>query len=65
MFIKLIIITAILVGFLVLVLGIRQWLDPQSQMAFHSCSEKPGKGGSSKYCIGCNIREITDCNKDP
>lgn len=60
MLLKLIIITAILVGFLVLALGIRMWLDPKSEMAFHSCSEKPGETGA---CSACQIRDISNCKE--
>lgn len=63
MLLKLIIITAILVGILVLAMGLRLWLDPASEMAFHSCSEKPGKDGNNKDCLGCQLSGIADCER--
>ena len=63
MLLKLIILTAILVGVLVLAMGIRFWLDPTSEMAFHSCSEKPGRDANNKDCLGCQISEIVDCER--
>ncbi|MGW8317568.1 MAG: hypothetical protein ACWGNV_18375 [Bacteroidales bacterium] len=63
MLLKLIIITAILVGFLVLAMGIRLLLEPGSEFVSHSCSSEPEKPGETGTCSACQIRDIANCNE--
>jgi len=62
MFIKLLIISVILVAFVVLALGVKLWFDPDAEFTSHSCSPENGKPGEEGVCSACQLNDPADRN---
>ena len=61
MFIKVLIISVILVAFVVLALGVKLWFDPKAEFSSHSCaleSENPDEVG---VCSKCQLQDLANC----
>ncbi len=61
MFVKVLIITAILVGVVVLVLGIKLLIDPKAEFSSHSCALDSGELDENGACGKCQLRDLADC----
>ncbi|NOY96691.1 MAG: hypothetical protein GXO81_10040 [Chlorobi bacterium] len=64
MFIKLLIISVILVAFVMLALGIKMFFDPKSEFSSHSCEIGKEQADESEDCLNCEIKELANCSKD-
>jgi hypothetical protein len=62
MFIKVLIISVILVAFVMLALGVKLWFDPNAEFTSHSCSIDSGKPNEDGVCSKCQITDLADRN---
>ncbi|GET33713.1 hypothetical protein PbJCM13498_25760 [Prolixibacter bellariivorans] len=64
MFLKIFLISIVLVAIVMLALGVKMLFDPKATFEAHSCSMDPND--SSEGCAACQVKEITDCeNNEP
>lgn len=61
MFLKLFIVSVILVAFTMLALGVKLLFDKDASFTHHSCALDDDKLNDVGGCIGCQVREIADC----
>ena len=61
MFLKLIIISVILVAIIVLVLGIKLLIDPKAEFTANSCALTDGETDEYGTCVKCQIRDLANC----
>lgn len=62
MFLKLLIVSVILVAFVMLALGVKLFFDKNAEFEVHSCStgDKNNDNGEPG-CSSCELKEIADC----
>ena len=60
MFIKVLIITVILVAFIILALGVKIWFNPNAEFTAHSCALDDGSLDKDGACSQCKIKELID-----
>ena len=58
MFVKLLIVTLVLVAFIVLALGVRLWFDPDAEFSSHSCALDSGDLDENGACSKCQVKEL-------
>jgi hypothetical protein len=63
MFIKLLIISVVIVGFLMLALATKVLFGHDSEVNLHS-HELKGKGTSTKACAACEIKDYANCTEE-
>ena len=61
MFIKLLIISIILVAIVMLALGIKMWFDPDAEFTSHSCKLNDENANSDSGCFKCQLKDLADC----
>jgi len=61
MFIKLLILSVILVAFVMLALGVKLLFDPDAEFSSHSCAIDKGSPNGDGGCSKCKIATLTDC----
>lgn len=61
MYIKLLIISVILVAFIILALSIRLWFDPDAEILSHSCAFEGGDPEKDLKCSVCGLKDLVDC----
>jgi len=61
MFVKVLIITIILVAVVVLGFGIKLLLDPNAEFSSHSCALEKGELDESGACGKCQLKDLADC----
>ncbi len=61
MFLKILILSVILVAFTMLALGVKLLFNKESSFTGHACSLDDGKVNESGGCAGCGIQEVTNC----
>ena len=61
MFLKILIVTIILVAFTMLSLGVKLLFDKDATFTYHSCSLDDGNLNKTGGCTGCGIQEVTNC----
>jgi hypothetical protein len=61
MFIKVLIISVILVAFIILALGIKLWFSPNAEFTAHSCALDDGSLDKNGACSQCKLNELIDC----
>lgn len=61
MFIKVLIITVILVAFIILALGVKIWFNPNAEFTAHSCAFDEGDLNKDGACSMCQLKDLTDC----
>ena len=66
MFIKLLIISVILVAIVMLALGVKLLFDKNAKFSAHSCALEDGSLNEDGACAACDLKDLTDCpeNKD-
>ena len=64
MFIKLLIVSLVLVAFVVLALGVKLWFDPEAEFSSHSCSSVNGETDENGLCSKCQMEEHTKCSEE-
>ena len=64
MFIKLLLISLILVAIVMLALGIKLWFDPEAEFTVHSCAAERGNPGEQEYCSACGVDDPSHCLKN-
>lgn len=62
MFLKIFLISIILVAIVMLALGVKMLFDPKATFEAHSCSMDAEDG--TEGCAACQVKEITDCDKN-
>jgi len=61
MFLKIFIVTFILVAFTMLALGVKLLFDKDATFTHHSCALDNGNSDTSSGCTSCGIKEIAHC----
>ena len=61
MFLKLLIISLILVCIVMLALGIKLWFDPDAEFTVHSCALDNDKPGGDETCLKCQLQNPDQC----
>ena len=61
MFLKLLIISIILVAIVMLALGVKLIFDPNAVFEAHSCSLEEDQGDHSIACTGCQLKNLAHC----
>ena len=61
MFLKIFIVSIILVAVTMLSLGIKLLFDKHAIFTYHSCSLDDGNLYKTGGCAGCGIQEVTNC----
>ncbi|MFO7790981.1 MAG: hypothetical protein R6V32_10455 [Bacteroidales bacterium] len=63
MFLKLLIVSVILVAFVMLALGVKMLFDKNAEFEMHSCSAGDKKNDSGEPdCSSCQLKEVADCS---
>lgn len=65
MFLKVLIISVILVAFIMLALGIKLWFDPDAEFSSHSCALESGDLDEDGVCSKCQLKDLTNCIEKP
>jgi len=58
MFVKLLIVSLVLVAFVVLALGVKLWFDPDAEFSSHSCALDNGNPDEKGTCSKCQLKEL-------
>ncbi len=61
MFLKILILSIILVAFTALALGVKMLFDKNASFTYHSCVHEDGDLYKTDGCAGCGIQEVTNC----
>jgi len=61
MFLKLFIISVILVAIIMLALGVKMLFDPKAEFLTHSCALEDGKRDDYGVCTKCQIKDLANC----
>jgi hypothetical protein len=61
MFLKVLIISVILVAFIILALGVKIWFDPNAEFTAHSCAFDENDSDKNEACGMCHLKDLTDC----
>ncbi len=61
MFIKVIVISIILVAIVMLALGIKMLFDPDAEFTLHSCNLEEENSNSISGCSKCQLKDLADC----
>lgn len=61
MFIRLFIVSLILVAIIFLALGVKLWFDPKSEFTVHSCALEDGSLDENGACAKCQIKDLVNC----
>jgi len=64
MFVKLLIISIILMAFVVLALGVKMILDPGSGQSSHKCVLEDSGVEEIGSCSACQLKELTECAEE-
>ncbi|MCD6202537.1 MAG: hypothetical protein J7K46_12090 [Bacteroidales bacterium] len=63
MFIKLFIISLMMVSLVMLTPGIKMLFDRDAEFTIHSCSTGDGDNPEDGGCHSCELKELTQCRK--
>jgi hypothetical protein len=61
MFIKLLIISIILVAIIMLALGVKLIFNPNAEFEVHSCALDDGELDKDGACSKCQLKDLADC----
>ena len=61
MFIKVLIISVILVAIVILALGVKLLFDKNAKFSAHSCALEDGNLNEDGTCAGCDLKDLADC----
>ena len=61
MFLKLLIISVVLVAIVMIALGIKLWLNPNAEFTVHSCALEDGNPDEEGICYKCQLKDLSDC----
>lgn len=64
MFIKLFIISVIVVAFVMLSLGLRKLFDKDADFVVPSCGLQEGSFDDNGYCMKCQLKDTADCPEE-
>lgn len=65
MFLKLLIISVILVAIVMLALGIKLLFNKNAQFTAHSCAFEDGSQDQEGACSKCELTDLVDCPENP
>ena len=63
MFIKVLIISIILITFVMVALGIKMLFNPKAQFPSHSCDLEKEEKSTEEDCSQCELKEIANCSE--
>jgi len=61
MFLKILILSVILVAFTMLALGVKLLFNKDASFTGHACSLEDGKLSETGGCAGCGIQDVANC----
>jgi len=61
MFIKLMIVSVVLVALIMLALGLKLWFDPGAEYSVHSCAFEGGSLNKDGSCSKCQLKDLANC----
>lgn len=64
MYLKILILSVILVAFVMLALGVKLFFDKDAEFTGHSCAGDDKDLNNVGGCGGCEIKELANCTED-
>lgn len=64
MFLKILILSVILVAFTMLALGVKLLFNREATFTEHACAMEDGELNKIGGCAGCEIKELANCDAD-
>jgi hypothetical protein len=64
MFLKILIVSVILVAFTMLALGIKLLFNKEASFSEHACALENGELNMDGSCASCKIKELANCKKN-
>lgn len=61
MFLKVLIISIVLVAFVMIALGVKLFFDPKAEFTAHSCALEDGSLDENGACAKCQIKDLANC----
>ena len=61
MFIKILIISVILVAIIMLALGVKLLVNPNAEFTAHSCALEDGTPDENGACYKCQLKDLANC----
>jgi hypothetical protein len=61
MYIKLLIISVILVAIIMLALGVKMLFNPKAEFSAHSCALEGGDLDETGACAACQLKDLANC----
>ena len=61
MFLKLLIISAVIIVLIFLALGFKLWFYPDAEFTVHSCALEDGNLNEDGTCHKCQLKDLSDC----
>ncbi len=61
MILKVLIISAIILAFVMLALGVKMLFNSNAEFTVHSCSLESGELDEDGACAKCQLKDLTDC----
>lgn len=62
MFLKILILSIILVAFTILALGVKLLFNKEPSLSEHACAVEDGELNKLGGCAACDIQELTNCS---
>jgi hypothetical protein len=63
MFLKILILSVILLAFTMLALGVKLLFNKEATFTGHACSLEDGKLNETSGCVGCGIQDVANCSE--
>jgi len=63
MFLKILILSIILVAFTVLALGVKLFFNKEPSLSEHACAAEDGELNKLGGCAACEIQELANCSE--
>jgi hypothetical protein len=64
MYLKILILSVILVAFIMLALGVKLFFDKDAEFTGHSCAGDDKDLNNVGGCASCEIKELANCTED-
>lgn len=64
MFLKILIVSVILVAFTMLALGVKLLFNKEATFSEHACALEDGELNKAGDCGGCEIKELANCDEN-
>lgn len=63
--VKVLIASVVIVAVLIVLLGLKRWLNPEAEIMAHACDFDPEKRKKKNIdCDKCELKDIVNCEKE-